>query len=260
VRLYPAPSRLRPNDFRESLVLFSGQVGQVRALAKFALERQIGFESGMAVLHGSRDRAQSLAREVAGQFRAAGAKMVLVDTHSSSEAEIVLLARRLREQRINTILLAGAVDSISLNQLVPLLADQMEPLTILAPAVVATRWMRADPLEPYVRVLVASPVSSRIGTSTLAVVAAARLLVEGLKEAGRDLDRETFIKAMERASYPSAHDSIQIAFGSGRRIGVRGASILRLDRDGMKLEVVSRRIDPGPGTDDWPEYTGRPEP
>ena len=55
VRLYPAPAPLRPNEFRESFVLFSGQAGQVRALARFVLERQIGFHSGMAVLHGSRD-------------------------------------------------------------------------------------------------------------------------------------------------------------------------------------------------------------
>jgi hypothetical protein len=105
-----------------------------------------------------------------------------------------------------------------------------------------------------------SPVSSGIGTSTLEVLVAAKLLVEGLKEAGRELDRESFVKAMEQVSYRGSHDAIQTAFGPGRRVGVRGACILRLNRDGLPFEVVAHRIDPGSGVDDWPEDSGRLEP
>jgi mono/diheme cytochrome c family protein len=260
VRLYPAPTRLRPNDCRESFALFSGQAGQVRSLARFTADRRIGFDSGITVLHGSGNGARSLAREVAQQIRAAGAKMVMVDPLPSNVNDIASLTRRLLDRGINTILLVGQVDRMAMNALVPMMAQRSDTITILAPAVVAPRWLEAEASSLVGRVLIASPVSSGVATSTLEVLLATKLLVEGLKEAGRDLDRESFVKAMERVTHHGSHDAIQTAFGPGRRVGVRGASILRLNRNGSPFEVVAQRIDPGLGADDWPDGPGRLEP
>ena len=42
-----------------------------------------------------------------------------------------------------------------------------------------------------------------------------------------------------------------MTFGPGRRIGLRGAAILRLSSDATSYEPTSARIDPGPTADEW---------
>ncbi len=78
-----------------------------------------------------------------------------------------------------------------------------------------------------------------------------QVLVEGLKGAGRDLDHEAFINALERVTIVSPRDPLAVAFGPRRRVGLRGARILRLGPGARTYEQISSLVDPGPTADDW---------
>ncbi|MBK7874302.1 MAG: ABC transporter substrate-binding protein [Planctomycetes bacterium] len=59
---------------------------------------------------------------------------------------------------------------------------------------------------------------------------AAHVLVEGLRRAGRELGREKLVQALEGLYKFDAGLGPPLTFGPGRRVGARGAHVLRLDR------------------------------
>jgi len=63
----------------------------------------------------------------------------------------------------------------------------------------------------------------------LAVLAGARVLVEGLKRAGRDLSRDGLLTALEGLESYDTGLTPFVTYGPNRRIGVRGAYIVTVD-------------------------------
>jgi hypothetical protein len=123
--------------------------------------------------------------------------------------------------------------------------------SILVTDAIGGRWLADPPRALAGRLIVACPVPSWIGAGGTAALRAARILIEALKSAGRELDRDAFIKAMEAIVSEGDDGSPPIAFGPGRRVGLSGSVILRLRSDGRSYELISPRIDPGPAADDW---------
>jgi ABC-type branched-subunit amino acid transport system substrate-binding protein len=129
-------------------------------------------------------------------------------------------------------------------------AAQSKDFVILIPAALGDHWLAAPPPSLAGRLFIASPRASWTSAEAAAALSAIKVLVEGLKGAGRNLDRETLIKALERVSTSALRAAPACSFGPGRRVGVRGASILRLAPGGLAYEVVAPGVDPGPTTDD----------
>jgi ABC-type branched-subunit amino acid transport system substrate-binding protein len=258
VCIYPPPHLARPINRPESFALISGHAGQTRSLARFVTDQRIGFDSGIAVVHGSGVESRALAQEVAGQLRRAGAKHLVVETLPSTGDSPSELAGRLTAQGLGAILLIGPADRIVIGALVPMLAAGSKHVTILVPAVLADPWLSAPPSTLASRLFIACPMPSWRAAEAAAALTAAKVLVEGLKGAGRSLDREAFIKALERVSTTASNQATSTSFGPGRRIGARGAMILRLAQDGVAYEIITPRIDTGSSSDDWPEESHRP--
>ena len=257
--IYPPPEYARPALRPESFALVSGHAGQARSLARFATDSRIGFDAGIAVVHGPVARSRALADEIAGQLRRAGSKNVIVEILPSKGRSASDLAGRLTAQHLGAILLVGPADRMVISALATMLAARSKDLVFLVPAALADQWLAAH--SPFLagRLIIASPMPSWIRAKAADALAAVKVLVEGLKGAGRNLDRESFIKALERVSTTASTEAPATAFGPGRRIGARGASIIRLAPGGLAYEFVSARIDPGPSADEWPDDTGRPE-
>ncbi len=220
IRVYPAPARGLTTDRQGSFSLVSGHAGQVRALARFASEGWIGKDSKVAVIRGRRSCTYSLAEDLATRLRAAGVRDVTVELAAAGEA--AALFDRLTAQRFTAVLLAGPADRELIEELVLTVADRSPQLTILCPETLAGRWLASPPPALAGRLIVAAPVPSWIGAEGAAATAAAQVLVEALKGAGRDLDHEALIKALERVTIVNQSDPLPVTFGPGRRVGLRG--------------------------------------
>jgi ABC-type branched-subunit amino acid transport system substrate-binding protein len=72
-------------------------------------------------------------------------------------------------------------------------------------------------------------------SAQLAALAAAEVLIEGLKRTGRDLDRERFVEALEGLHRFATGYAPPVSFGAGRRVGARGAYVYSLDPAGRQL-------------------------
>jgi hypothetical protein len=256
VYVYPPPDLARPADRSELFALVSGHAGQARSLASYIADRRIGFDSGIAVIHGPDGVSRALAEEIAGRLRCAGAKNVIVKVLADEGGSASDTAIQNSAQGTAAVLLVGPADRTKIGALVTTLAGLSKDLMILIPAALGDQWLFAPPPVLAGRLFVARPMSSWVPVDGADALAAVKLLVEGLKGAGRNLDRETFIKALERVSTSASSAAPARSFGPGRRIGSRGASVIRLAPAGRAYELIESLIDPGPSTDDPPVDSG----
>ncbi|MCA1636630.1 MAG: ABC transporter substrate-binding protein, partial [Acidobacteria bacterium] len=74
--------------------------------------------------------------------------------------------------------------------------------------------------------------------SQLAAFAAAKVFVESLKRAGRDLTREKLVAALEGFYDYETGVTPRITFGPNRRVGAAGASIVTIDPEKKEFTMV----------------------
>lgn len=85
------------------------------------------------------------------------------------------------------------------------------------------------------RVFVGLPALPGQLSAEVSALGAAEVLLEGLRRAGRDLDRESFIEKLEGFRHVPTGYTPPVTYGPSRRLGARGAYILALDLEGRKL-------------------------
>ena len=78
----------------------------------------------------------------------------------------------------------------------------------------------------------------------LATLASAKVLAEGLRQAGRQLTRETFVHALAGLYDFNTGATPQITFGPDRRIGALGAYVVKLDLANKTFSQVDSWITP----------------
>ena len=111
---------------------------------------------------------------------------------------------------------------------------------VLVPESVGSDWVANPPQSFSGTLFIATAVPSWFGSRTAPVRAAVTLLTEGLKKAGRDLDRESFASAMEQIALVTPGDAVPISFGPGRRVGIQGVCIVRLELRGSSASAVAQ--------------------
>jgi ABC-type branched-subunit amino acid transport system substrate-binding protein len=72
-------------------------------------------------------------------------------------------------------------------------------------------------------------------SAQLTALAAVEILIEGLKRAGRDLDRESFVETLEGLRRFESGYGPPVSYGAGRRLGSRGAYVFEVDRTSGRL-------------------------
>jgi len=78
----------------------------------------------------------------------------------------------------------------------------------------------------------------------LAAFSSAKILVEGLKQAGRDLSREKLIVVLEGLYEYQTGLTPPITYGPNRRVGALGAYIVSIDLKAKRFVPVSNWIEP----------------
>jgi len=100
--------------------------------------------------------------------------------------------------------------------------------------------------EGYRRLAAASTLPAYHVAAQRAALAAAEVLMEGLKQAGREVSREKLIAALEKLYRFDAGLGAPVTFGPNRRIGARGAFIAAVDLAHHTLGREISWVDLGP--------------
>ena len=72
-------------------------------------------------------------------------------------------------------------------------------------------------------------------TAQLSALAAAEILIEGLKRSGRDVTRERLVEQLETLRSFETGYAPPVTYTAGRRLGARGAYIVRIDLKERRL-------------------------
>jgi hypothetical protein len=220
-----------------SFALVSGQAGQARALAALAGRAKIGFEGVFAIRHGPTASSQALARAVGATLRGAGAERVEVGPLGDDPIDGAL-----------AVLFVGPIDPAEVGRAVDEACRGGTRAVFLIPrALVGSVLDRPRP-DLVGRLMLAGPEfvdrdARRGDLATTPGLAVARLLIEGLKGTGRQLDRDHFVEAMEGLSGVRVEGSPPLHFGRGRHVGAAGAMILKLGPGGRNLQQVVPWLD-----------------
>jgi Periplasmic binding protein len=204
------PRESSPPD-RHVFYLTSGLAEQAAALIEAAARRLPPGERSLAIvppgpaeLAGIATAAAAAARRrgfsVSGAAEAADA-ILLLDRGAAAKA---LLRREETLGRRPLVLLPGVLPG--------------EDLFTLVPAPLGDRLLVSLPVPP-----------SRAAPAQTAALAAAEVLIEGLRRAGREVSRESLIATLEKLYQFDAGLGAAVTFGPNRRLGARGAFVAGVD-------------------------------
>ena len=215
-----------------AFALVSGHAGQARVLASLAARERIGFEGRVIVLHGPSDRSATLAKSLSRQLRDAGAERVECRPLDDADAPTGCRA----------VLIVGPADPALLDRTIGATVRTDPAAVFLVPKALAGPLLSRPRPDLVGRLLLAGPgFAEGPGNAADPLV---RLLVEGLKATGRDLDRSRFVAACEQLAVLRIPAAPPLHFGPGRHIGARGAAVLRLGPEGRTLQTVVPWLDP----------------
>jgi len=246
------PFTLDPGDAfvdAAAFYLYPGINEQARVLADRALAD--GAAANQVLVAGpAEDRVDSLVGAVRDQLRQhGGGEPPNVERYVAGDFDPVGLASSLGDSGSNALIFLGS--QVDLQRLLAVLAGQPEvPLVYVLSSLISSPLFDL-PTEFDHKVFVAFPttggdvtaagreefglLAERAGLpkdhiqAQLAAFAAARLMVEGLRRAGRDLSRERLVEGLEKLYGFETGVTPPLTYGPNRRIGARGAHVATVD-------------------------------
>jgi ABC-type branched-subunit amino acid transport system substrate-binding protein len=238
--------------------LLAGPDDQALALARVARE-DASTDARFAIVHGADATQVSLARATVNRFRRA--KLVALDVEAGDidkaasalrgAAAIVLLGPPGQMKSwLSALAARGTVPPI----IVPgALADRdlvdtpraLDGRIALALAIDPSD-QTPEGLASYRTLAKTLVLAERPRPAQLAAVVAADLLVEALKRAGRDLDRDRFVATLEGMRDFRTGLAPALTFGPNRRVGAPGAHPVAVDSSAHRLVPTGRWLEADP--------------
>jgi ABC-type branched-subunit amino acid transport system substrate-binding protein len=238
--------------------LDSGLPGQSEALSAFALREYAGADSKLEIVvsddelsHAAATAARSklqgsqwaAAEEVNGPADSSGAD-ALVQRLAAAQVKVLFLALRepqlalllnaIQRSRWNPILLIPSALSADAGGLQPFSGRAFLAVSSLPSDVTP------DALTEYQKLASEYGLSRQHLAAQYAALAAAKILTEGLKRAGRDLARERLLESLEAIyAFPTGF-SPPVSFGPARHIGITQFHIMTVDTATGGLIEINR--------------------
>ncbi|MBR0774236.1 ABC transporter substrate-binding protein [Bradyrhizobium diazoefficiens] len=220
----------RPNAFYVS----AGLLGELGALAMQAA-RELGATARLTVLHTDDDAGRQLLADLRGLLlRNGGPTFDAVPLADRSDAAADETVRRVRAS--DAVLFAGW------DQRAPGLLARLDPALVLLPGSL----IDALPDAPTRMLVAYQPGAFFVQRDTLpkpvqrTVLAAARLVVEGLRRAGRDVSRARLVDSLETIQRFDVGYGAPVSYGPQQHVGFTGAQILYFDAHGG--QAVQRAV------------------
>jgi ABC-type branched-subunit amino acid transport system substrate-binding protein len=246
------PFTLNPGDAlinADSFYIYPGFTDQARVLAQQALEEDDEGKVRLVLAGPEGGNIDQLIAAVADQLPEGGEGKPPVLRYPPGVLDAASLADRLEVIASDAVLFLG--NQVELEALLDVLAERkLSPRIYLLSAFVPRPLFDAPPAFHY-RIFLAYPTLSRDMSAAglaeyqrladlhalppdhlqgqVAALAAAKLLVEGLRGAGRTLNREGLVEAIEALYRYDTGLTPPLTYGPNRRIGARGAHVMGVD-------------------------------
>jgi len=241
---------------RQVFYLLSGMNEQARALVNFAVNRNSGKKDGALIVYAETDSGRGAMQVARDQYVASGFGPIEVSSYSNATFDAAALAAKLKQTSKNVVFffgygreqLAFMVEADKLRWSPDVYGFAANEL-FDAPASFSQRVFMSFPTAPVdqtaegIAEFRALAAKYQLPSDHLAVqvsaYASAKILVEGLKKAGKDLSREKLIQALEGLyEYPTGLTP-PVTYGPNRRIGAMGAYIVGIDLEKKQYVPVS---------------------
>jgi ABC-type branched-subunit amino acid transport system substrate-binding protein len=259
--LYP------PIDFplnRYIFYLYSGLTDQGRALAAFAAKKSATKNPRTAIIYPDDKISREVAQAITKQCAASNWNAIEEVAIPRGQFSAAALTRNLSQKATEIVFFLGpnAAESLFLREAQN---RHWNPM-FLIPGSLAGREIFDAPVSFAGRVFLSLPTlpsdqtldglmeyrhlaetyklpSQHLATQLMAL-SSAKILVEGLKRAGKDESREALIDALEKLYQFKTGFTPAITYGPNRRIGAMGAYIISIDPETKKLAPTSEWIEP----------------
>jgi ABC-type branched-subunit amino acid transport system substrate-binding protein len=242
--------------------LDSGLKEQGRALAAFAAKQYTAKNPPTAIIHADEKAAHAVAQAIRTECQRSGWDAVEEWDVSRGQFNAALLVRRLRDKATEIVFFLGpsAAASVLLQEAQSL---DWDPI-LLVPGSLAGSELFAVPISfegriflsfpslpsqapegvaEYQRLARARKLPSQHLATQLTALSSAKVLVEGLKRTGRDINREKLIEALEGLYEFKTGFTAAVTYGPDRRIGALGAYIVSLDLEAKRFVPVGGWIE-----------------
>ena len=228
--------------------LYPGFVEQARALADAAF-KETSADTPVVFVGPEGGHVDRLVKAVQQQQGARGTEADVSVRYPRGEMDVEALAERVADSNSDTLFFFG--DQADLEALLAALAErELSPRVYLLSAFVPRSLFEAPPAFDQRLFLAYPTLSSDISDrgrdeyaklaqahalppdhlqGQIAAFAAAKLLVEGLRGAGRDLSRLALVDALEALYAFETGLTPPLSYGPNRRIGARGAHVVAVD-------------------------------
>lgn len=241
----PADTGLR----RYTFYVYAGPEVQGRALVEFATTRlpDPGMES--AVVHPSGESAQALARAMVRQAHNRGWGALRAVEYAEDGLDAAGLAGRLKAEGVQALFFLGsasaftrltrAAEGAEWNPYLFVLGQEIGRRMLSAPSGFDGRLFAAYPTSPsdhsaegrraFGEFHRRHGLPRRHVAAQIASYAAAKLLVEGLSQAGRSLTRENLVGSLEGLYRYETGLTPPLTYSANRRVGTAGAYVVAVD-------------------------------
>lgn len=238
--------------------LESGLKDQGRALAAFAAQRYAAKNPPTAIIRVEENTARSVAQAIRTECQESGWDAIQELGIPRERFDAALLVRTLSEKATEVIFFLGpsAAAGSFLQEAQRLDWDPV----FLMPGSLAGRELFAVPfsfnggiflsfpsspsaqtpdgMAEYRKLAKARKLSSQHLTTQLTALSSAKVLVEGLKRAGRNVNREKLIETLEGLYQFKTGFTAAVTYGPNRRVGALGAYIVSLDLEAKRYVPV----------------------
>ena len=254
------PFTLDPGDAlldSAAFYLYPGFNEQVRVLADQAVEHA-GGASKIVVASAETGEHQELINAVTDQLRRHGDEIAETTSFVPGGADAAALAERIGARNAESVIFLGAHEDL-VSLVVALAIKDLSPKIYVLSSFLR-RPLFDVPKNFDQRIVIAYPtLSSDLSSqgrsdyqdlakryvlpstniqAQVASLAAARIFLEGLRGAGRDLDRTRLAESIEALYTFETGFTPPLTYGPNRRIGARGAHLLTIDIENEMLVTV----------------------
>ena len=262
------PTTLYPEDgfqsSRHIFYLFSGLKEESRALVNFVTERLQKQNPRLAIVYADREISKAMVEAIEQQSKKFGYNSLSKYSYKGSRADWAQISSRLNDADVDGVFFLGAGEEAAAFLRA---AEKMARAPyLLIPGSLASRDLLDSPMVFKDRLFMSFPTLPSDQTSEavmefrmlaekhklptrhlaaqLSAVCAAKILVEGLKLAGKELSREKLINALEGFYNFETGLTPPVTYGPNRRIGALGAYIVGLDLEKKQFIPASGWIIP----------------
>ncbi len=235
---------------RHVFYLLPGVAEQGRALVNFAAAKPQMLKSRVALVHTEGGITAAAAAAVETQVKESGWTLPVKHAYARGRFDAAQLVPRLKQQGAGVVFFLGT-EGDELRFIKEAAAADWAPNVFLLGVLSGRDLPRAVPPSFKDRIFLSFPsvpaditpsgiaefralhekhkFASRHTASQLAAFSAAKIFVEGIKRAGRDVSRDTLITALEGFYNFETGLTPRLTFGPKRRVGAAGAHIMMID-------------------------------